>query len=202
MWKVIWWVGKIHPRNEKYLMILSVPHRLTRSSVLTLMYTCMKYIAGFLLVVEYSLAVPPAVWGKKQCHCKELFPVRCWTIGILLSVRRTWPCKISLVLPFAHPHICLSPLPDSVKFLFHIKLDTYHHSIRHSLCPYVIITGITNITHIRTNRIINSLIIPTIKIIVLDVLKSLCYIIFFYAYFHKHISIFLSLELICHAASP
>ena len=154
-------VRKRAPRHEQNQMIVAVPHRLVRRCAVINTGLQDFFCPG--AVCEYALSVAPAVGRKEQCHCKILLPVRRRSHGILRSVRLAGPGKIPRVLAFLHVHVSDRPLPDPVKLFLVIQLHAGHHAVGHSLRPCVVIARILDVAHVLAHRMINSLILRTVK---------------------------------------
>ena len=154
-------VRKRAPRHEQNQMIVAVPHRLVRRCAVINAGLQDFFCPG--VVCEYALSVAPAVGRKEQRHCKILLPVRRRSHGILRSVRLAGPGKIPRVLAFLHVHVSDRPLPDPVKLFLVIQLHAGHHAIGHSLRPCVVIARILDVAHVLAHRMINSLILRTVK---------------------------------------
>ena len=175
--------------NKKNLVIIPVPHGSTGPSVFTLMKACAKDVSCLLTVVEDALSVTPSVGCEKQSHSIELLSVGSGTIGVFSSVSLAGPGKITLVIALLHVHVGLGPLPDSVEFLLHIKLNTHHHSVGHSLSSGVVVAGIRKITHILACFVVYSLIF-IIKEGVYSLLKLSVYLFLCFTDLSEKIAVF------------
>ena len=154
-------VCKRAARHEQNQMIVAVPHRLVRRCAVINAGLQDFFCPG--AVCEYALSVAPAVGREEQRHGKILFPVRRRSHGILRSVRLAGPGKIPCVLAFLHVHVSDRPLPDPVKLFLVIQLHAGHHAVGHSLRPCVVIARILDVAHVLAHRMINSLILRTVK---------------------------------------
>ena len=154
-------VRKRAARHEQNQMIVAVPHRLVRRCAVINAGLQDFFCPG--AVCEYALSVAPAVGREEQRHGKILFPVRRRSHGILRSVRLAGPGKIPRVLAFLHVHVSDRPLPDPVKLFLVIQLHAGHHAVGHSLRPCIVIARILNVAHVLAHRMINSLILRTVK---------------------------------------
>ena len=154
-------VRKRAARHEQNQMIVAVPHRLVRRCAVINAGLQDFFCPG--AVCEYALSVAPAVGREEQRHGKILFPVRRRSHGILRSVRLAGPGKIPRVLAFLHVHVSDRPLPDPVKLFLVIQLHAGHHAVGHSLRPCIVIARILDVAHVLAHRMINSLILRTVK---------------------------------------
>ena len=154
-------VRKRASRHEQNQMIVAVPHRLVRRCAMINAGLQDFFCPG--AVCKHALSVAPAVGRKEQRHCKILFPVRRRSHGILRPVRLAGPGKIPCVLAFLHVHVSDRPLPDPVKLFLVIQLHAGHHAVGHSLRPCVVIARILDVAHVLAHRMINSLILRTVK---------------------------------------
>ena len=139
--------------------------------------------------------------GKKQSHCKKLFSVRSSPVCILGTVQTAGPGKIPLAEALRHPHISAGPLPDAVKLFLHVHLHTHHHAVGHSLGSGIMISGILQIPHVLTGRMVDPFLLRSIEKGVENTLQLLFYLCLALAHLHEKISIFPVLKL-CHKSYP
>ena len=131
-------------RHKKNIRVFCIPHREL------LVQACMKDSAcpHGVVVNTFAVCVAPASSSQEKCHCKKLFPVRCRSPGIFLTVRAYRPCKISCHWPFTHIHKVHSKLPHAVKNILAVLHNAHHHAIRHPFGACVAVSSIHKIAGI------------------------------------------------------
>ena len=185
-------IGRIRiiaSRHKQNLVVVTIPHRMAGTSLFPFVQAGSQNILCLFFIIKNAFSVSETMSGKKKCHGKEFFSVRCRTICISGAVRSAGPCEIPFIFAGFHIHISLSPLPDPVKLLLHTQLNTDHHAVGHPLCPRIKIACVLQIGHVLTCLMVEA-VLP-IKKLMLYLLKAFAYRILRNTHFHKNISVLL-----------
>ena len=110
------------------------------------LHRTIQYILSLGKIINSRWITPTIRSKNKWCYIIK-FPIGRRSLSITRAVRLTAPCKITFQRSLLMLHIFLAPSPQTIKNIFSIKLNGNHQSIRHSLCTYIMIFYVADISH-------------------------------------------------------
>ena len=108
------------------------------------------------LPVVYARIVAPSSRSKHQCCSYVFVAVRSSVVILDAAVLVQLPCHVALVRSRLVHTVVLYKAPQLVKLCFLVQLNTDHHAVRHTLCAYIIVSCIEDVSLVAAQFVVQA----------------------------------------------